>query len=137
MEPDNSAASDAAIVPLLAILPDLIDYIQYRTEGNADKAALAILALPPQNMIAKLATRVEAGAAIHGVEPLRRVSDELKALSDGPERSAKIDELMRMIGKRAIDEHANAILAKVQNGEMPSAREAWFLQVAQKIYDES
>ena len=77
--------------------------------------------------------RVEAAAAIHGIEPLRRIANQIKTLPDCPQRSARIDELMKMIGDRAIDEQANEILTRLQNGQRPSVAKRGSLRQAKRF----
>jgi hypothetical protein len=129
-QPANRDPRDAPIERWLVFFPDLLDYLQYQAEGNKEKAALAMLSLPPAETTVKLSKRLDAALALYGIEPLKELADQLKTLPPGPERSAKIDTRMTLLSVRAINHGANTVLKKIEQGEKPTERDLWVLEAA-------
>jgi hypothetical protein len=130
---DNRDPRDAPIERWLPFFPDLLDYLQYQTDGNKEKAALTMLSLPPAEDTVRLSKRLDAALAIHGMEPLRAIADQMRSLPPGPQRSAKTDELITLLSVRSINAAANSFLRKMENGEKPTERDLWILEAAANV----
>jgi hypothetical protein len=126
-------------ISLLAVtLPDFLDMVERRLEGNKEQAALSLLgAIPPggdTTLLEHYCQGIEWAVAVEGMDAVRSLAAEARDLPAGGAKTAKIDELAALLNITGADALVNEVLGKLQQGQTPTNRDLRILTAAKNLY---
>lgn len=129
--------SDGDLRDLTRMLPDFIDSLQHRERGDEAQAALSMLAALPiggnPEVMNRNANRITWATAVHGIDRLKDTALLARDSADSEIRKVKKDELADLLRIDDVDERTDAILEKLQQGQMPTTQEFAILKLGAEL----
>jgi len=121
---------------LTRILPDLIESIQQRENGDGTGAAMSTLVALPHGgdteLMKRNANRITWATTVHGLDRIKEAALLARDSVDADTRKTRSKELAVLLIDD-VSERTDAILERIQQGQTPTSRELAMLKVAAKL----
>jgi hypothetical protein len=123
---------------LIRMLPDFIDSVQGRRKGDDATAALSMLGALPlgadTSVMERNGKRVEWAITVHGFDRVKNTASLARDSDDPSIRKSKSAELADLLKTEDADDRVNAILERLQEGQLPTEQERQILEIAKDLF---